>query len=87
MVSGLRRAAGYVVDERWGMTLGLMGQRVLARQECTRDDEWQLLHMVLIDLTTRAQVRGASAIACRRTVRMEAPGLVTRVPLLKIMHI
>ena len=43
------------MDARRSRTLGLMGQQVLAQQECARDEEWRLLRVVLIDLATRAQ--------------------------------
>ena len=59
-----------MVDICRNRTLGIMGQQVLAQQECTRDEEWQLLRTVLIDLATRAQV--GALISDREALRHRA---------------
>ena len=61
-----------MVDVQKNRTLGIMGQQMLAQQECTRDEEWQLLHVVLMDLATRAQV-GASTPARPNRITAASP--------------
>lgn len=41
------------------MTLGIMGREVLSQRECTRDAEWKLMHVTLLNLISEAEVSGA----------------------------
>ncbi len=46
--------AGHLISS-WP-PLGVMGLEVLSERECTRDAEWKLLHLTLLNPTLKAEV-------------------------------
>lgn len=45
-----------MVDERSRRCLGVMGGVLKGRRECTRDEEWQLMRMTVIDFKGGSEV-------------------------------
>ncbi|CAL8466468.1 g6004 [Coccomyxa elongata] len=65
------RLSGHLISS--GAPLGVMGLEVLSERECTRDAEWKLLHLTLLNLTHKAEVSCLAEKIGEDSTRLKAP--------------
>ncbi|BDA51151.1 hypothetical protein COCOBI_18-0260 [Coccomyxa sp. Obi] len=65
------RLSGHLISS--GCSLGIRGREVLSERECTRDAEWKLLRLTLLNLTHKAEVSCMAEKTGEDSARLFAP--------------
>lgn len=65
--------AGHFIDKQSKQCFGVMGLQLTALRECTRDTEWKLLKITIVDFASKAEVQFAAERTAADAARMQAP--------------
>lgn len=65
--------SGHILDTRSGACFGFMARQLTAERECTRDSEWRLLHVTVIDYKSGQELHFAAERTAEDAATIQAP--------------
>ena len=72
-VISLHVFAGHFIDKPSKQCYGIMGVQLTAFRECTRDTEWKLLRITVLDFSSKAEDVFAAERTAADAARLQAP--------------
>lgn len=65
--------SGHILDAHSGACFGFMARQLTAERECTRDSEWRLLHVTIIDYMSGQEFHFAAERTAEDAATIQAP--------------
>ncbi len=65
--------SGHLLDANHNACFGIMGSQLTAERECTRDVEWKLLHVTIINFRTKREVSFPAERTAADAATIQAP--------------
>ena len=65
--------SGHLLDGHNGACFGFMARQLTAERECTRDSEWRLLHVTVIDYKSGQEISFAAERTAEDAATIQAP--------------
>ena len=65
--------SGHILDTNSNACFGFMAHQLTAERECTRDTEWRLLHVTIIDYKSSKEVNFAAERTAEDAATIQAP--------------